>query len=147
MVVRREQAADALFETQRPIEGRRPRVPLGQLEVVHDVAACQDQDALVAQRSQAERAKIARGLGIDRAKLSHASVWRLRSSAFMGEPWPKKASGTGERDTLEASAPAPSRTWRIRPAAASKRPADECDSRLVARAESPLLASRRRRST
>src|SRR5690349_1906656 len=41
----------------------------------------------------ADTARIARGFGADAPKPRQASVKRLRSSAFIGLPWPRNAAG------------------------------------------------------
>ena len=41
----------------------------------------------------AETTRMARGRGTDRPNARQASVYRLRSSAFIGLPWPKNAAG------------------------------------------------------
>ncbi len=41
----------------------------------------------------AETIRIARGRGTEAPNDRHASVKRLRSSAFIGLPWPRKAAG------------------------------------------------------
>ena len=48
-------------------------------------------EALIYQWAEATR--IARGRGTLAPKALHASVYRLRSSAFIGLPWPRKAAG------------------------------------------------------
>ena len=41
----------------------------------------------------ADTIRMARGRGTEAPKLRQASVKRLRSSAFIGLPWPRKAAG------------------------------------------------------
>jgi hypothetical protein len=43
----------------------------------------------------AEIIRMARGRGMERPKARHASVYRLRSRAFIGLPCPKKTAGIG----------------------------------------------------
>ena len=45
--------------------------------------------------TRGETTRIARGRGMLAPNVRHASVYRLRSSAFMGLPWPKNAVDMG----------------------------------------------------
>src|SRR5690606_6383163 len=50
----------------------------------------------------ADTTRIARGRGTEAPNVRHASVKRLRSIAFIGLPWPRKAAGIRGMVAMEA---------------------------------------------
>src|SRR5690606_14367137 len=78
----------------------------------------------------ADTTRMARGRGTEAPNARQAAVKRLCSSAFMGEPWPRKAAGSGESLAmcmLRAGEPA---VW-----------AAKCFRRVVARTAAPLSSA------